>query len=297
MPLIQTESINWTEDERNEFLPVAESVNRHIENFHHHRQQGQHAKMKAIGELEEYKRKHPQRSQAARLITAGYKAEEWSDATISENATAYRQYLSLQSMNDKKVSKFAENAPVFLLVLIGRQQEKLSRYDVFNNPEDWSDAKDIKCLWHPTFTYWKKHGKYPSKNQVQGFLAGYTTDEFVFFSSLRSKAESSDVRKLSSSERPAAPTDSTRIQMGLLVAPIVDVLEPAPITNDLPDDLPPIDRVQQGIDLLIESLKLIGNIDDLTLKPQYLDQLIPHAMTLEMLSSICSPQASTRWRR
>ena len=77
MSLIETESINWTEDERDEFLPVAQSVNRHIEDFYQHKQQGQHAKMKAIGELEEYKRKHPQRSQAARLITAGYKAEEW----------------------------------------------------------------------------------------------------------------------------------------------------------------------------------------------------------------------------
>lgn len=292
MTLIQLEEADWSAEERREFLPVAESVNRHIENFHQHRQQGQHAKMKAIGELEEYKRKHPQRSQAARLISAGYRAEEWSDATISENATAYRQYLSLQSMNDKKVSKFAENAPVFLLVLMGRQQEKLNRYDTFNNPGDWSDAKDIKCLWHPTFTYWKRQGKYPTKKQVQGFLAGYTTDQFVFFSSLRSKADSSDVRKISSSHPAAIHTDSTTVE-----PQVVDFFEPAPTITDLPISLPPTDRIQNGIDMLIESLSLIGNIDELLMNPQYLDQLKPHAMTLEMLSNTCAPKTPTRWRR
>ena len=292
MTLIQIEEADWSAEERSEFLPVAESVNRHIENFYQHRQQGQHAKMKAIGELEEYKRKHPQRSKAARLITAGYKAEEWSDATISENATAYRQYLSLHSMNDKKVSKFAENVPVFLLVLMGRQQEKLNRYDTFNNAGDWSDAKDIKCLWYPTFTYWKRHGKYPTKKQVQGFLAGYTTDEFVFFSSLCSKAESSDVRTLSSSNPAAIHTDSTKAE-----PQVVDVFEPAPNTTDLPISVSPTDRIQNGIDMLIESLSLIGNIDNLLMKPQYLDQLQPHAMTLEMLSNTCAPKTPTRWRR
>ena len=111
------------------------------------------------------------------------------------------------------------------------------------------------------------------------------------------KVESSDIRILRSTEPSEVPTDSERIQVEPQATPTVDVFERAPTTSDLPVALPPTDPVQQGIDLLIESLKLIGNIDDLTLKPQYLDQLIPHAMTLEMLSSICSPQASTRWRR
>jgi len=297
MSLIQTESINWTEDERDEFLPVAESVNRHIENFYQHRQQGQHAKMKAIGELEEYKRKHPQRSKAARLIAAGYKAEEWSDATISENATAYREYLNLQSMNDKKVSKFAENAPVFLLVLMGRQQEQADRCSTFNNLDDWSETKHVMALWYAAFTYWKRHHKYPTKKQVRGFLAGYTTDEFVFLSSLRPKAESSDVRKLSSSEPTEAPTDSTRIQMELLATPTVDVFEPAPTTTDLPAALPATDRVQRGIDMLIESLRMIGSIDELWVKPHYLEQIKPHRMTLEMLVDVCTPTTPVRWRR
>ena len=291
MLLIETESINWTEDERDEFLPVAQSVNRHVEDFYQHRQQGQHAKMKAIGELEEYKRKHPQRSKATRLINAGYKAEEWSEATISENATAYRQYVRLQGMRDKKISEFAEQAPVFLLTAMGRQQEIIDKTD------DWSHDVQLKCLWQPAFTYWKKHRKYPTLKQVRGFLGGYTTDEFVFFSSLRSKTESSDARKLSSSEQTEAPTDSTRIQMELLAMPTVDVFEPAPTTADLPAALPTTDRVQQGVDMLIESLHLIGSIDELALKPQYLDQLKVHAMTLEMLSNTCAPKTPTRWRR
>ena len=169
---------------------------------------------------------------------------------------------------------------------------KLNRYDVFNKPEDWSGAKDIKCLWHPTFTYWKKHGKYPTKKQIQGFLAGYTTDEFVFFSSLRSKDDSSDVRKLNSSKPAAIQTDSTTVE-----PQVVDVFEAVPTTNDLPANLPPTDRIQHGIDMLIESLSLIGNIDNLLMKPQYLDQLRPHVMTLEMLSNACAPETPTRWRR
>ncbi|MBM3938807.1 MAG: hypothetical protein FJ333_09185, partial [Sphingomonadales bacterium] len=252
MTLIQIEGADWSAEERSEFLPIAESVNRHIEDFYQHRQQGQHAKMKAIGELEEYKRKHPQRSKAARLINAGYKAEEWSEATISENATAYRQYVRLQGMRDKKISEFAEQAPVFLLTAMGRQQEIIDKTD------DWSHEVQLKCLWQPAFTYWKKHRRYPTLKQVRGFLGGYTTDEFVFFSTLRSKTESSDARKLSSSEQTEAPTNSTRIQMELLAMPTVDVFEPAPTTTDLPAALPTADRVQQGIDMLIESLHLIG---------------------------------------
>ena len=111
------------------------------------------------------------------------------------------------------------------------------------------------------------------------------------------KAEPSAARKLSSSEQTEAPTDSTHIQMGLLAMPTEDVFEPAPATTDLPAALPPTDRVQQGIDILLESLSLIGNVDDLLAKPQYLDQLIPHSMTLERLSNACAPRATARWRR
>ena len=111
------------------------------------------------------------------------------------------------------------------------------------------------------------------------------------------KAESSDVRKLSSSEPTEAPTDSTRIQMELLATPIVDVFEPAPTTTDLPAILPPTDRVQQGIDMLIESLRLIGSIDELSMKPHYLEQIKPHRMTLEMLVDVCTPTTPVRWRR
>jgi hypothetical protein len=111
------------------------------------------------------------------------------------------------------------------------------------------------------------------------------------------KAESSDVRKVSSSEPSEAQKESTRIQMELMAMPTVDVFEPAPTTTDLPAALPTADRVQQGIDMLIESLHLIGSIDELAIKPQYLDQLKPHFMTLEVLSGVCAPTTPVRWRR
>jgi hypothetical protein len=106
------------------------------------------------------------------------------------------------------------------------------------------------------------------------------------------KDDSSDVRRPSSSKPSSIHPDSEIIQ-----PQVVDVFEAVPTTNDLPANLPPTDRIQHGIDMLIESLSLIGNIDELLMKPQYLDQLQPHAMTLEMLSSISTRQAPTRWRR
>jgi hypothetical protein len=110
------------------------------------------------------------------------------------------------------------------------------------------------------------------------------------------KAESSDIRKVSSSEPSEVPTDSARIQVELEAMPKADVFEPAPTMSDLPAALPPTDHIQQGIDMLIYSLNLIGNLDDLLVKPQYLDQLRPHSMTLEMLSGVCSPKTPVRWR-
>ena len=110
------------------------------------------------------------------------------------------------------------------------------------------------------------------------------------------KGMSSDVRKLSSSDSTEPPTDSTRIQMELLATPTVDVFEPSPSNNDLPTTLPPTDRVQQGIDMLNESLRLIGSIDELSIKPHYLEQIKPHRMTLEMLVDACTPTAPVRWR-
>lgn len=94
-----------------------------------------------------------------------------------------------------------------------------------------------------------------------------------------------------------AQKDSTRIQMELRAMPTMDIFEPAPTTTDLTDTLPATDRIQQGVDMLIESLQLIGSIDELTMKPQYLDQLKPHFMTLKVLSSVCAPSTPVRWRR
>ena len=111
------------------------------------------------------------------------------------------------------------------------------------------------------------------------------------------KVASSDVRKLSSTELPEVPTDSENIQVEPHATPTMDVCEPAPTTSDLLVALPPTDPIQQGIDMLIGSLKLFESVDDLLRKPQYLDQIKPHAMTLEMLSSMCSPKTPVRWRR
>jgi hypothetical protein len=49
--------------------------------------------------------------------------------------------------------------------------------------------------------------------------------------------------------------------------------------------------------MLIESLRLIGSIDELWVKPHYLEQIKPHRMTLEMLVDVCTPSTPVRWRR
>ena len=111
------------------------------------------------------------------------------------------------------------------------------------------------------------------------------------------KGMSSDVRILRSTEPSQVPTDSEHIQVEPHAKATIDVCEHAPTTSDLLVALQPTDPIQQGIDMLIGSLKLLESFDDLLRNPQYLNQLKPHAMILEMLSEMCSPKTPVRWRR
>ena len=170
------QSEEWSEEERLEFEPVAQAVNKHIEDFHHHRKLGQRAKMLAIGELEEYKSKHPQRSRAARLIKAGYQSEGWSESVISENATAYRAYKSYKEHTEKIFNDFADSMPIYLLTLIGREAEALKKsgdpYAI-----DWVDPIK-RSLTGPVFEYWKRNNKCPSQSQIRGYLGGFFNEKF-----------------------------------------------------------------------------------------------------------------------
>jgi hypothetical protein len=172
---IQTE--DWSAEERAEFEPVALSANALIEEFYQHRKLGQRAKMLAIGKLEEYKSKHPQRSKASRLIKAGYEAEGWSDSVVSENAAAYHAYKHLKEHTDKVFRDFADEIPVYLLVLLGREQKATERsgcsYDIDDN-----SPRGYRCLWWDVFKYWKKNRKCPSQTQVRGYLGGYFDEKF-----------------------------------------------------------------------------------------------------------------------
>jgi hypothetical protein len=172
---IQTE--DWSSEERAEFEPVALSANALIEEFYQHRKLGQRAKMLAIGKLEEYKSKHPQRSKAARLIKAGYEAEGWSDSVVSENAAAYHAYKHFKGHTDKVFRDFADDIPVYLLVLLGREQKATERRG-YNYDIDDNSSRGCRILWWNVLMYWKKNRKCPSQSQVRGYLGGYFDEKF-----------------------------------------------------------------------------------------------------------------------
>ena len=65
-------------------------------------------------------------------------------------------------------------------------------------------------------------------------------------------------------------------------------LEGVPVVCDVYEVATTIDRVQEGVKMLINSFSLIGSIDELAMNHEYLVQLRPHLMTLEMLASVAA---------
>ena len=66
------------------------------------------------------------------------------------------------------------------------------------------------------------------------------------------------------------------------------LLEVVPVVCDVYEVTPSVDRVQEGVRMLINSLSLIGSIDELAMNHECLEQLRPHFMTLEMLASVAA---------
>mgnify|MGYP006281997601 CR=1 FL=1 len=64
--------------------------------------------------------------------------------------------------------------------------------------------------------------------------------------------------------------------------------EAVPVVCDVYEVTPSVDRVQEGVRMLINSLSLIGSIDELAMNHECLEQLRPHFMTLEMLASVAA---------
>jgi len=65
-----------------------------------------------------------------------------------------------------------------------------------------------------------------------------------------------------------------------------ELFEAVPDIADASTALPMIDPVHEGIQMLIQSLGMIGSLDELSMTPQYLDKLRPHCVTLQILSEI-----------
>ncbi len=86
-----------------------------------------------------------------------------------------------------------------------------------------------------------------------------------------------------------APSVATRSEPTLL--------EAVPEMVDTPIAVPATDPIQDGIRMLIDSLGLIGSIDELAMSDHYLDQLKPYGMTLGILVDILGSRATAKWRR
>lgn len=58
--------------------------------------------------------------------------------------------------------------------------------------------------------------------------------------------------------------------------------------------LPATNSVQDGIQMLIRSLGMIGSLDELSMSPQNLEKLRPHCMTLEILTAMLQTKTTSR---
>jgi hypothetical protein len=57
--------------------------------------------------------------------------------------------------------------------------------------------------------------------------------------------------------------------------------------------IPVTDNVQDGIQMLIRSLGMIGSLDELSVAPKYLEQLRPYYLTLQILSDILQTKTAS----
>ena len=101
--------------------------------------------------------------------------------------------------------------------------------------------------------------------------------------------QSKEAKSQHNAKVETAPSVTTRSEPTLL--------EAVPEMVDTPIAVPATDPVQDGIRMLIESLGLIGSIDDLALSDHYLEQLKPYGMTLGILVDILGSRATVKWRR
>lgn len=62
-----------------------------------------------------------------------------------------------------------------------------------------------------------------------------------------------------------------------------ELFEAVPDIDNASMALPVTDPVREGIQMLITSLVMIGNLDELSMSPVYLGKLRPHSMTLQIL--------------
>lgn len=78
-----------------------------------------------------------------------------------------------------------------------------------------------------------------------------------------------------------------------------DTCQTVPVVEDLQTPLASADPIQHGIDQVITGLRLLGNLDELSFIPQYLNQLKPHVISFEILHAITAsnPSPALRNRR
>ena len=140
-----------------EFKSFLDEIKENIEAYAKAKQRAQKERMIIIGKIAQYKSSFPQRSSDHRLLVKAIKAEGWSDDVISNNLSAYKQYLWLIN-NDSSWHPLAEASTVSHLLVMGREEGcSLSYYA----------AK-----------YLKSHKDLPSVSAMRGYLAGWFDEKF-----------------------------------------------------------------------------------------------------------------------
>lgn len=176
-------------------LPAAEHLCRLQLDYDETKDRAQLLRMEIIGFGEELKKKFPQRSKAAKWVEAGYRGNEWSDATISMNYTAYT---FRQQLLDKNVELFTDLAEACTM----RQLYELAMADKARTTTVFHAAQHLA-----------KTGEVPSKRQIIGHKQGNTNDKFKFFATIRAeKARLTNQEEAQSSLHPGENSVEPELQ-------------------------------------------------------------------------------------
>ena len=157
--------------------------------------QFKHARMRVIGQLTEYSRQFPERSDDRRAIRE--MLGQWTQDQIDSSYSAYKTYQELKGNVNPEYQKLAEASNPTQLMLLGRSEDKSIQYDAA--------------------MAFKKTGKVPTVQDLKGRLGGHKDSSFQS----RFKPEL----------KPQQPVVTQPVERPVYVAPTPEELEFQRSTN------------------------------------------------------------------